>query len=251
MNSSSDRPRRQRGATLTEAALLLALIAAVSVLAIANIGTNAGGLETANEVLDEPDMAMIDSGSETVIRGTTSSSGGSGSSGSGRGSVLGTTGAAIQGVEVEDRGFEDGLTRNWSNYATGQTIGAWTVVEGDVDTHSTAAYGNGVGERFIDLNGFGPGAISQNIEVVPGVGYRLSVTVSENQCGEAVKGMEIDWNGTTVSRLQVDLPRGEYRTYDIDLPVSTTDNAELVFRGTSSRNCGVQIDEPTIRLDIA
>lgn len=238
-----------RGATLVEAALLIGLIASVSILAISNLGDNTGSLESANETLATPDMAMIDSNSDDVVSGGSGGEGGTG--GTDNGSAFGVAGAAIQGVDVEDRGFEDDETRNWFNYSAGQTIGAWTVIEGDVDTHSTIAYDNGFDERFIDLNGFGPGAIAQDIAVVPGVGYRLSVTVSENQCKEAVKSMEIEWNGTIVADLQVDLPKGEYRTYEIDLPASANPTGTLVFRGTSNANCGVQIDEPTIQLAVA
>lgn len=222
---------------------MVTLIALVCIGAISTLGGNAGGLDAAGETLDEPDLAMIDDNSERTVTG--------GETGGNDGSAFGNTAAAIQGVSVEDRGFEDGLTRNWDNYATGDTIGAWTVVSGNVDTHSTSAYGNGNGDRFIDLNGFGPGEIEQDITVVPGVAYILSVTVSENQCGPAVKGMEIVWNNVVVSDLQVDLARGENRTYEVALPASPTGNAMLGFRSTTGSVCGVQIDEPTLRLDVS
>lgn len=249
---------RQRGATLAEAGLLLALVAAVCVLALTQLGENAGSLEAANETLETPDQSRIDNESGGTITGSPTyedsgssgggSSGSGGSGGSGGGSALGLAGAAIDDADLEDRGFEDGLTNNWDNYTAGQTIGSWTVTEGNVDTHDTQAYANGQDSRFIDLNGFGPGEIEQQVEIVPGVSYLLSVEVSENQCGPAVKGMQIIWNGTVVSDLSVDLPRGERRTYQVSLPQSSSSNATLAFRSTTPSNCGVQIDEPTIQL---
>lgn len=220
----------------------MTLIALVCITAISRLGNSAGGLDTAGETLDEPDMALIDNNSANTVSG--------GQTDGNSNSAFGNTAAAIRGVTVEDRGFEDGLTRNWDNYATGDTIGAWTVVSGNVDTHSTAAYGNGNGDRFIDLNGFGPGEIEQGVTVVPGVSYILSVTVSENQCGPAVKGMEVIWNNVVVSDLQIDLPRGENRVYEVTLPASPNENAVLGFRSTTSSVCGAQIDEPTLRLNL-
>jgi len=245
----------ERGSATMEAGLIMALIAMVALVGISRLGRTIAYSEETS--VDDATVAMggeapaeggEDLGEEVTIN---SSSGSVVTSGNAPRSnpVFNHAAAAVQAPDVADSGFEDGSTRVWTNYEAGETIGAWTVVEGNVDTHDTVRYQFGQDRRAIDLNGFNPGAIEQTIGVIPGVGYTLTLDVSENQCGPASKDMGIDWNGERISTVTVDLPKGEYRTYQVQLPPSTTDKGTLTLRGLNGANCGVQVDEPSIALD--
>lgn len=223
---------------------LVVIVAVGGIIALRRaIGFSDGdsGVEQATGAIDsEGEQVTIDSSSDELVT--------SGSSARSN-PVLNGAAAGIAGVDVEDAGFEDGETRNWTNYTVGETIGSWTVIEGDVDTHNAASYRFGTDSRTIDLNGFQPGAIEQIIDVIPGVNYTLTIDLAENQCNPPVKQMGVDWNGERISTLTVDLPLGEYRTYEVQLPPSSEAEASLVFRGIGGANCGVQIDEPSLQLD--
>ncbi|MEM8925059.1 MAG: hypothetical protein AAGD35_16255 [Actinomycetota bacterium] len=239
----------EAGLAAIETVMLVALIAIVAVGGIVALSRtmahDEGDLGTAGDAID---TQTIDGDSPDVVSG----GGGSGGGGSGGGSgpaFNSAAGGISNGTPVEGNEFEDGSSRTWTNYTVGQTIGPWTVIEGNVDTHRNTSYQFGSGERHIDVNGFVPGAIEQKVEVTPGLRYTLRVNLAGATCSPYVTGLGIDWNGERVSTLTVDLRRGTSRVYEVDLPPSNTTEASLIFRGIGGRNCGVLIDTPSLRID--
>ncbi|MEM9518244.1 MAG: hypothetical protein AAGA37_02910 [Actinomycetota bacterium] len=172
-------------------------------------------------------------------------------------SGLGYAAASITGTPDVDGSFEDGLTSSYTIYGAGSTIhsvgadvGGWEVVKGTVETNDAQRHDFGQNARSVDLNGNGPGAIQRQVPVVPGVMYTISMTVAENRyCGPSTKTMAVEWNGERIAELDVNLPRGDIRTYEIQLPASPTDTGTLYLEGLSSSSCGVVIDDASISLD--
>lgn len=223
----------ERGASAIQYALILAVIAGVTLGAVRSFGEEAAFTE-------DSDAAQATEALEgdAPPPGEVSDS-----------PTFNAAAAGVRGNEIQTNGFEDGSTRNWTNYGVGDKIGDWTVIEGNVDTHDTTAYQFGDAARAIDLNGFSAGAIEQTFDVVPGVVYDLTMMVGENQCGPAAKSMAVEWNGNEVARWTVDLPKGEYEQKKIRLPQATTSSATLTIRSlTPTGVCGPQIDLPTIQL---
>lgn len=232
----SERPRiprsGERGASAIQYALLLAVLVVVVIGAVRSFGENAAFNE------DSEASRATDALGDAPPPGEVSDS-----------RTFNAAAAGVRGNEIKDNGFEDGSDRNWTNYGVGEKIGDWTVIEGNVDTHSTTAYQFGDAARAIDLNGFNAGAIEQTFDVVPGVVYDLEMLVGENQCGPAVKSMGVEWNGHEVARWSVDLPKGEYERKELRLPMTTTSTATLTIRSLTPHGvCGPQIDLPTIQL---
>lgn len=170
---------------------------------------------------------------------------------------LGHAAAAITGDPDIDGSFEDGLTSSYTIYGAGSTIhsvgaavSGWNVIEGTVETNDAQRHDFGQGARSVDLNGNGPGAMEREIPVIPGVAYTISFTVAENTyCGPATKTMGIDWQGERIAELDVNLPRGDIRTYEVQVPAGTTTSGTLTLRGLSPSSCGVVIDDASIQLD--
>lgn len=171
--------------------------------------------------------------------------------------ALGRAAAAITGNPDIDGSFEDGLTSSYTIYGTGETIhsvgstvGGWEVIQGTVETNDAQRHDFGQGARSVDLNGNGPGVIEREIAVIPGVAYTISFTVAENTyCGPSTKTMGVDWQGQRIAELDVNLPRGDIRTYEIQIPASATSSGTLTLHGLSSSSCGVVIDDASIQLD--
>lgn len=251
---------------------MLTLIALVCLGAIRTLGGAVGFDEDgdANQATTAlgPSDDSIDSSSDAVVRSAGGGGGSSGGSSGGAvtnrsGPVANEVAAALVGNTVADGSFEDGEERVVTTYSVGQDVLAWTVTQGNVDTHAVPYAGFGDGQRAVDLNGRVAGAVSQTMTVVPGANYTLSVQVAENvNCGPDVKSMVIEWNGEPVSNVRVDLPQGESREYQVQLPPSASDQGTLVMRSTTNEGpagprdlgpddsrCGVQIDQPRLTID--
>ncbi len=80
----------------------------------------------------------------------------------------------------------DGLFREaanpgtFANYTSGQTLGNWTVLSGDVDLIGTSWQSSPMGGRSIDLNGNSSGAISQTLTTVAGRQYQVIFNATGN-----------------------------------------------------------------------
>ncbi len=98
----------------------------------------------------------------------------------------------------------DGLFReaanpgNFAVYTAGQTIGNWTVQSGDVDLIGTWGQSSPLGGRSIDLNGNGPGAISQVLSTTAGRQYQVIFNASGNwSSGDVTKDFRVSAAGNS------------------------------------------------------
>jgi choice-of-anchor C domain-containing protein len=77
-------------------------------------------------------------------------------------------------------------------------MGAWTVAAGDVDVLSGDRWMPTEGRQSIDLNGLGPGSITQQVATQPGQQYRISVMLAGNVEGPpSAKGITVTFGSTS------------------------------------------------------
>ncbi|MEM7340079.1 MAG: hypothetical protein AAF467_15595 [Actinomycetota bacterium] len=234
--------RTETGVSGVETALVVALVTLVCIGGVTSIqrsiaGDDSDGVAAATQALGTEEV-VIDSSSPDASAPP-----------GGGGGTFGEAGNGITNTNVSDAGFETNPEGddNWTTYSSGQTVGAWTVTSGSVDVKNSDWHEFGFGQRFVDINGHGPGTLEQQIEVVPGASYDMSIVLGENDWGgPAVKKIAIEWNGERVSTLAVDLSRYEAKTFAVKLPPSDDPNATLVIRSLTGSAHGVFLDEPTL-----
>jgi choice-of-anchor C domain-containing protein len=96
--------------------------------------------------------------------------------------------ATANAAPFQNGSFEGGGLSNpsFTTLSTGATaITGWTVSSGSIDyvgEYWTASDG----ERSIDLNGNGPGAISQTFDTTPGAAYQVTFDIAGNSNGDPV-----------------------------------------------------------------
>ena len=246
----------ERGATSLETGIIVAFIALIAVAALTSVGNSAGGedIETANEALGEGTIVEVSPDSDH----STTAGSGAPTAGTGAGGSSGAFGSAAQGVS--NSGLSGGIDApeidgdRWNTYWGGEPLGDdWVVVSGSVDAHAADTHRGfdfAADGDYIDLNGYGAGHIARTVDVLPNKVYNLSVDIGENPGGpHRVKQMQIIWNGTVISTLNIDVPRGELETYTVQLPMTVSSTATLEFKsidmGVDSRQ-GPVIDNPTL-----
>ena len=83
------------------------------------------------------------------------------------------------------------VQHDWVNFAAGQTLGGWTVGHGSVDLVTNAGFREywpaASGRQSVDLNGWEPGSIWQEIPTVPGASYTLRFALSGNPVGDPIR----------------------------------------------------------------
>lgn len=99
------------------------------------------------------------------------------------GAWLGALPVAAAGPNlISNGGFESGIT-------------SWTVNSGDVDV--VTGWQASEGTRSLDLNGFGPGSISQSFGTVNGRNYQLFFDLAGNPGHQGVVTLNVTVAGTT------------------------------------------------------
>ncbi|MEM8924825.1 MAG: hypothetical protein AAGD35_15080 [Actinomycetota bacterium] len=230
-----------------ETAFIMALVAVVAVGGLQAVGSSIGGgddLNEASEALGE-EVVEIDAGTPDGPRAADGAGGSSGALGSAAGSVGGSGATQTATLDIDyDRSF-------WNTHYPGQTFNDWTVEGGSVDVKvdGRGGFDYGVGGNIIDMNGHGAGRISKTFNVLPNVGYNLSVDLGENPGGpHAKKMLAIEWNGERISTLSIDVPRNTLKTFTVKLPPSATGEGVLTFQSLLPSAYGPVIDDPTITL---
>jgi choice-of-anchor C domain-containing protein len=97
---------------------------------------------------------------------------------------------------VTNGGFESPVAaaQQLVTYGTGQSIGKWRVVEGDVQIKGSGYWQHAGGVQSLDLNGTQRGGLEQDVATTPGAVYDLSLQLSGNpDGGSAVKAVDIYW----------------------------------------------------------
>jgi len=91
--------------------------------------------------------------------------------------------------------------KDMGKFVGGSTaITDWTVGEVSVNVVCHTYFQPETGDQSIDLSGTpGPGSLAQTVPTTSGNKYTLSWFMAGNpSCGQAVKTMDVDWNGTLV-----------------------------------------------------
>ena len=112
------------------------------------------------------------------------------------------TPAAPGGGLVENGSFEQPSDEGnlYIEYDGGSTdIPGWTVTGGSVDLTSSGYWQADDGTQSLDLAGSAPGGVTQSVATTAGDTYVLSWSLAGNtNCGDSVKTMDVEWNGTVV-----------------------------------------------------
>ncbi|MCC6831102.1 MAG: choice-of-anchor C family protein [Thermoleophilia bacterium] len=138
---------------------------------------------------------------------------------SGWGPAAGTAGATVRldrtgpggnpsGNLVSNGTFESpAIGSGFQNGTTGQAYGAWSITAGNVDL--VASTGVGVwnaadGSQSLDMNGTGPGTISQTLATTPGTVYRITFALAGNPGVAGVRELAVGWGGSTLRTVRFD-----------------------------------------------
>ena len=171
------------------------------------------------------------------------------------GSAVALAGAPVN--LVHNGSFENPeVTGDFDTYTAGQDIDGWHVETGSVDVteepHFDAVRGK-ASAQAIDLNGNGPGSISQDLDTDAGQEYLLRFFLAGNpECGtDDVKVLDVWWGGAKVATFYYDTSGQEaddlnyqLRTLELTADEGTT---ELRFAGTNPGACGPMIDVVRVR----
>lgn len=171
--------------------------------------------------------------------------------------------ASLSGNIVVNGGFEvpaespDSVTffTAPSSGITGWTVGS-TPLDGtsagsvEIDHFAWAFQG----AQAIDLDGYNPGALYQDLSTTPGQAYTLQYALAGNfACGQVIKTMNVDWGGKTVDTPSFNTTGKAgtspsafgwvVRDVTVNATASTT---RLEFVSTTPGSCGPTIDAVTV-----
>ncbi|MFJ8329911.1 choice-of-anchor C family protein [Streptomyces sp. NPDC094437] len=95
------------------------------------------------------------------------------------------TASALSASRFDDGSFENpkAPANSFTELSAGQLIGPWQVISGTVDLIGAGFWQAAEGDQSVDLNGAGPGAVSQTFTTVPGATYTVSYALSGNPAG--------------------------------------------------------------------
>ena len=173
--------------------------------------------------------------------------------------TLGSAGA-LAGAPVNlvhNGSFENPeVSGDFDTYTAGQDIDGWHVETGSVDVteepHFDAVRGK-PSAQAIDLNGNGPGSISQDLDTNADQTYLLRFFLAGNpECGtDDVKVLDVWWGGAKVATFYYDTSGQEaddlnYQLRTLELTAEDT-TTELRFAGTNPGACGPMIDVVRVR----
>lgn len=149
---------------------------------------------------------------------------------------------------VTNGGFEDPalpIEHGWALFNAGESLSGWTVGTGNIDVVRWGPIGSGTlgpsgstgydsftaaqGYQSIDLNGFGPGSIYQDVTTIPGQTYYLSFAMAGNVVGgPLIVKMDFMWRDNVVDTLTFDVGLHDgynmgwtYYQYQVTAPVDT------------------------------
>ena len=137
-------------------------------------------------------------------------------------------------------------------YRAGQAFGGWVVESGSIDHKGEGYWQAARAKQSVDLNGFEPGAIYQDLPTISGQLYRLRFAVAGNPEHEPdVKRMEVWWGATLVDSLAFDITGHSktnmgwvYLEYSV---VATEDVTSLRFKSLSDGPSGPTLDDVSVR----
>ncbi|RCG33270.1 choice-of-anchor C family protein [Sphaerisporangium album] len=169
------------------------------------------------------------------------------------------TGAPADATTVRfNGGFETPAVGpgSFRTFAAGRAIGAWTVGGGSVDLAGRGFWQAAEGVQALDLNGSGPGAITQTFGTLPLVKYEIAYRLAGDPGGEpAVKSGVVriggepaqDFSFDVTGRSSTDMGYVRKKVTFIATGLSTT----VEFLSTVPGHHGPVIDDITVKSCLA
>jgi choice-of-anchor C domain-containing protein len=151
---------------------------------------------------------------------------------------------------LADGGFEAAYcSGSWSFYSAGSTgLTDWSIDTGSIDVVSSTYAVGAEGDQWLDLNGSGPGVVSQTVATKPGATYTLTFCYAGNPAyADGVKSVEVQWDGGVVGEYSHDVSTSSmtdmgWTVYTISLAATGT-TSELTFASTTATSaCGPAFD---------
>lgn len=140
---------------------------------------------------------------------------------------------------------------------TGATIDHWTVESGSVDIVEEPNFDtprDQVSAQALDLNGTGPGSISQDLDTAASQEYVLRFFLAGNpECGtDDVKVLDVWWGGELVATFYYDTSGQDaddlnYQLRSLELTSEASGDTELRFSSDNPGACGPMIDGVRVR----
>jgi hypothetical protein len=159
------------------------------------------------------------------------------------------TSITVQAVNlVLNGGFEkpqvDGGIRE---FGTAERIGAWAVGTGSVDVVGKSIVQAAKGKQSLDLNGSGPGAITQRLSLPYDASYQISFLLAGNPgCGDELMPFQVWWNGIAVLDGKFDTtghtPDSPGWLTTLITVTAGTGPATLAFTSNTAGSCGPALD---------
>lgn len=144
------------------------------------------------------------------------------------------------GFENPDLGGSGYLT-----LAAGPSLYGWAVEAGSVDVIGSY-WPSAAGHQSLDLNGSGPGVISQSLETQSGQAYSLQFALAGNPTTGGAKAVEVWWGSVLVDTISVDTTPYSTsnmgwvsRSYAVNATSSAT---QLRFKSLTANQGGVTLD---------
>jgi choice-of-anchor C domain-containing protein len=136
---------------------------------------------------------------------------------------------------------------NFDTYYPGQSFGNWTVESGSIDQVYGAHFQPADGNQSVDLSGWEPGALYQDVPTQSGTCYQLAFALAGNPvCGAGPRQMEVWWGATRLDTLTFDTTGQsttamgwENHQYSV---VASGASTRLRFNGLTPGYCGAAID---------
>ncbi|MDX2936980.1 choice-of-anchor C family protein [Streptomyces ipomoeae] len=170
-----------------------------------------------------------------------------------RGGTASLSAVSVQAELFSNGSFETPTVREGAALylPAGQTIGPWLVASGSVDHIGPGYWQAADGVQSLDLNGLGPGAVSQTFATIPQQRYTLTYALAGNPNGlPTVKTGRVVINGETVQDFIFDATGKtranmgwETRTVNF---TATSSSTTLTFESTTIGPNGPAIDNVKI-----
>lgn len=128
-------------------------------------------------------------------------------------------------------------------------LSGWSILGAGVD-HIGTYWAPASGPGSIDLNGGGPGALTQNLATEPGRGYRLSFALAGNpECGDAMKWVQVsigaDWYSLGFDTTGRSVSNMGWNTISITFGATSSSTA-LTFQSLTAGACGPALDSVSV-----
>jgi choice-of-anchor C domain-containing protein len=129
----------------------------------------------------------------------------------------------------------------------------WTVGGSSVDITSANYFKPATGKASVDLSGSAPGSVTQQVATAAGGLYLLTWKMAGNlECGQAVKTMEVYWNGTLADTLEFNTSghttssMGWVSRHITVAANSSVSSVEFADATPDKSRCGATLDEVSL-----